>query len=221
MIRGTNRQRGLVGWCVSILLHLGLLCFGASLLIQHARFEVEAGKTSTEIEFAVEPVPLVAPPPARVAIPLPQARPVPTPEPVTPDNVPTPKLIVGPPPQSPVPLTKPQLSAHPTPRKAAPVQKSSNTSKGAIQAQPDDLHNEPPDYPEDSRAAREQGTVMLRVEVSAKGEPTAVTILKTSGYFRLDQAARRAVQHWKFHPAMTAGLAGSSEADVPVCFKLR
>jgi protein TonB len=83
------------------------------------------------------------------------------------------------------------------------------------------LHNKPPEYPEESRIAHEQGVVILRVEVTATGEPAAVSILKSSGYFQLDQTARRAVQHWKFHPAMTAGIPVSSEADVPVHFKLQ
>jgi len=105
--------------------------------------------------------------------------------------------------------------------KASPVKEATSASKGAIQAQPDELHNEPPEYPEDSRATREQGTVIFRVEVTAAGEPATISILKSSGYFRLDQAARRAVQHWKFHPGMTAGIPVSSEADVPVHFKLQ
>jgi protein TonB len=104
--------------------------------------------------------------------------------------------------------------------KAALANETSTASRGAVEAQPDDLHNEPPAYPEDSRTAREQGVVILRVEVTAAGEPSTVNILKSSGYFRLDQAARRAVQHWKFHPALTAGIAVSSEADVPVHFRL-
>jgi protein TonB len=76
-------------------------------------------------------------------------------------------------------------------------------------------------YPEESRIAQEQGIVMLRVEVTAAGEPVSVSILKSSGFFRLDQAARRAVQHWKFHPGMTAGIPVPSEAEVPVHFKLQ
>jgi len=117
--------------------------------------------------------------------------------------------------------TKPQSSRSPAPLKASSAKEASSASKGAIQAQPDELHNEPPEYPEESRAAREQGTVVLSVEVTAGGEPATVSILKSSGYFRLDQAARHAVQHWKFHPAMTAGIPVSSEADVPVHFRLQ
>jgi protein TonB len=53
------------------------------------------------------------------------------------------------------------------------------------------------------------------------GAALSVHILKSSGYFRLDQAARRAVEHWRFHPGMTAGISVSSEADVPIRFTLQ
>jgi protein TonB len=61
----------------------------------------------------------------------------------------------------------------------------------------------------------------LRVQVTAAGEPASVNILNSSGFFRLDQAARRAVMDWKFHPGRAAGLPVPSEVDVPVHFKLQ
>ncbi len=97
---------------------------------------------------------------------------------------------------------------------------TSRASRGAIDAQPDELHNAPPEYPEAARVAHEEGTVILRVEVSAGGTPTHVSIQQSSGYSQLDRAAREAIEHWKFHPALVAGMPVSSEADVPVHFKL-
>jgi periplasmic protein TonB len=213
MFESTDRQRGLVGWSVSVLLHAGLLIFGAIWLIHPARFHVEPGKTSTEIDliFTTAPVPVTTPP----------ARPAPVPEPIKPQVTTKPEPIFTPPIPS---IVAPAKSQPPKPLmlpRPAYTQETSSTSRGAIQAQPDDLHNEPPEYPEESRIAREQGMVILQVEVAATGEPASVSILKSSGYFRLDQAARRAVQNWKFHPAMTAGIPVSSEADVPVHFKLQ
>jgi protein TonB len=152
--------------------------------------------------------------------------PVPTPLPIAlpvPEKVPiaiAPELVAIPPPPSssgpsqapPKPSPKPTFIVHKT---------VTSTSKGAEQATPDEMHNEPPEYPEESQAAHEEGVVVLKVEVTAGGIPTQVIILKSSGYFRLDQAARKAVLHWKFTPAMTAGIPISSEADVPVRFKLQ
>jgi protein TonB len=208
MIVVRDRQRWATCWSVSILFHVGLLIFAVAWLTQPARFHVEPGKTSMEIDLIVEslPVPTITPPmPALppVAPTLPLVRTAPVSEPLKP-QFPTK-------PQPPKPLLSPR---------ASPVKETSSPSKGAVQAQPEELHNEPPEYPEVSRAACEQGEVILRVEVTAVGESTNVSILKSSGYFRLDQAARRAVQRWKFHPAVIAGVPVSSEADVPVHFKL-
>ena len=143
------------------------------------------------------------------------------PEPVKAEIAPTPEPIALPPPPSPVVQAKPQAPSPPAPTKVSPAKETSSAAKGAVQAQPDELHNEPPEYPEESRIAQEQGVVILRVEVTAAGEPASVSMLKSSGFFRLDQAARRAVQHWKFHPGTTAGIPVPSEADVPVHFKLQ
>lgn len=207
------------------MLHAGLLIFGIALLVKAARFRVEAGKTSTEMVLITETVAVTAPAPPKTEPPrvVPTPPPVPVPEPIkaviptpvkptvtalTPSIVPTIKL------QPAKPSIKPKAVV-------AKTQPSSMPFRGATEAQPDELHNEPPVYPEESRVAGEQGVVLLRVNVTAAGEASGVTILKSSGYFRLDQAARQAVQLWKFDPALRAGLPVSSEAEVPVHFQLQ
>lgn len=76
-------------------------------------------------------------------------------------------------------------------------------------------------YPRESLINREQGTVILRVLVGTDGKVQAVEIEKTSGFFRLDKAAREAVRGWTFHPAMHGGVASSAWALVPVTFNLQ
>jgi protein TonB len=222
MIESTDRQREAVGWSVSIVVHVGLLILGAAWLIQPARIQVTPGKTSTEIDFAVEapvPVPVTspptpAPPPAPVPAPQPKQA-VPIAKPVQPKAPAPPQPVVIPPPKTSVAPAKPP---HPKPPLAT---QQSSVSNRTIAAQPDELHNEPPEYPNASRAAREEGDVLLKVEVTAAGEPASVTIERSSGYSRLDHAAQHAVQHWKFHPASIAGMPLSSEIFVPVHFKLQ
>ena len=134
------------------------------------------------------------------------------------------------------PASKPALLSPPTPAPIAPARtrsekspakskpdsaaEASNASKGAIRAQPDELHNIPPVYPEESRIAHEQGTVIVHVDVTAGGNPSRVEILRSSGYFRLDDAARRAIQHWRFRPALFAGIPVASQVEIPVRFNL-
>ena len=216
----TDRQRSGMCWIISVLLHVGLLVFGAVLLIQPTRFRVEAGKTSAEMSLVIEPASIPAVDPPAIPYPRPEEQPILVPKLVEssvtprfkPSDASTSPIVVVTKVQSPKPVTKPTITM---------PAKASLAFKGAVQAQPDELRNEPPAYPEESRAAREQGVVILQVEVTVEGNPTLVSILKSSGYFRLDQAAMQAVRHWKFHPAIMAGMPVSSDVDVPVHFKLQ
>jgi len=76
-------------------------------------------------------------------------------------------------------------------------------------------------YPRESVINHEQGTVILRVLVGVDGVPQAVEIEKSSGFQRLDRAAREAVKAWSFHPAMHGGVASSAWALVPITFNLQ
>ena len=222
----------LVGWLGSILFHLFLLVFATRLLLQQPRFTVTSGETSTEIELtAAEPDPESVTPPAPPApvLPPPVIPPIPPvsipPPQVSPPDaftVPVPsKIIPALPSPPPVASSLPsKVPAKPHPIHQAATAAPSNASKGAVEAQPDDLHNDPPVYPDESRMAHEEGVVILRVEVTASGEAASVSLKQSSGFFRLDQAARQAVRHWRFHPGMVAGVPVPSEADVPVHFKL-
>jgi protein TonB len=192
MTGNQENRRHLISWSGSLLIHTVVLILGLSLLIHSAHVNVKTGKTSTEIELTIESAPQ-----AKTYLPpkLPTTQPVLKSEPNRPTHLPTPHSITS----------------------TAP----SDPAKGTTEALTDDLVNEPPTYPEESRQAHEEGLVILRVEVAESGEPVSVSILHSSGYFRLDQAARRAVQHWKFHPATASGIPIHSEVDTPVRFKLQ
>ncbi len=85
----------------------------------------------------------------------------------------------------------------------------------------DYLNNPAPVYPAQSRRLREEGRVLLRVQVSADGFPLTVDISETSGFARLDQAAREAASRWRFVPARLGDAAQVSWVTVPVQFSLR
>jgi protein TonB len=80
--------------------------------------------------------------------------------------------------------------------------------------------NRPPSYPERSRQRREQGRVLLRVEVSADGAAVAVAVAQSSGHPALDEAASMAVRQWRFIAATRGGTAVAATAEVPVVFTL-
>lgn len=70
------------------------------------------------------------------------------------------------------------------------------------------LHNPKPPYPTFSQEAGEQGVVTLLVMVEADGHPSAVDVVKSSGYSRLDRSAHETVLHqYRFIPATRGGTA--------------
>jgi len=78
-----------------------------------------------------------------------------------------------------------------------------------------------PVYPAQSRRAGEEGTGVYRVLVDAKGRPLEVSVLNSSGFPRLDEAALIAIKKWAFSPAMQAGQAVESWTRVQVKFELK
>ncbi len=85
----------------------------------------------------------------------------------------------------------------------------------------DYLENPAPAYPTLSRRLGEFGSVLLRVYVSAEGAAAQVEIRQSSGYERLDKAARDTVQRWRFVPAKQGGQGVDAWVLVPISFSLR
>lgn len=85
----------------------------------------------------------------------------------------------------------------------------------------DYLHNPKPAYPPLSLELAEQGVVELRVAVSAAGEATSVELFRSSGFPRLDRAAREAVTRWRFIPARLGSQSVAHSFVVPVHFSLK
>ena len=82
------------------------------------------------------------------------------------------------------------------------------------------LENPPPVYPPMSRQRRESGRVLLRVYVSAAGRGERVEVKASSGFERLDQAAREAVAAWRFVPARRGADPVAAWVQIPIVFVL-
>ena len=82
------------------------------------------------------------------------------------------------------------------------------------------LNNPAPIYPASAKRDGVQGKVLLLVEVSESGFAKSVNISSTSGYSSLDNAARNAVNAWKFVPAMKHGKPVVARVLIPIEFKL-
>ena len=91
---------------------------------------------------------------------------------------------------------------------------------GAVSAKPRYRSNPTPDYPLPSKRRREEGIVLLNVQVAADGTPAAVSLNRSCGHPLLDRAALDAVRRWTFEPARAAGVPVSSLVVIPVRFSL-
>jgi periplasmic protein TonB len=81
------------------------------------------------------------------------------------------------------------------------------------------LENPSPDYSEEARKAKYQGTVVLWLIVDSNGKPRDVKVARSLG-MGLDQKAIEAVRLWKFHPAMKDGSPVAVQINVEVNFHL-
>jgi protein TonB len=114
----------------------------------------------------------------------------------------------------------PALPAPPRPVPARPVASLASAASSQVEGAAADAGNRPPVYPPESRARREQGIVVLRLDVDADGRVTRVEVLASSGFPRLDEAARAAAQGWRFRPARRGGRGVASSIRQRVRFTL-
>ena len=81
--------------------------------------------------------------------------------------------------------------------------------------------NKKPIMPRMSRRMNEHGTVILRVLVKKDGTAGKIEIKDSSGFLRLDNAAKNAVRNWRFNPATINGNSIDEWYQVPISFKLK
>lgn len=76
-----------------------------------------------------------------------------------------------------------------------------------------------PTYPPAALRRGDSGTVVVRVDVDADGNPGGVTLVQRSGSRDLDRAAMDAVRDWHFRPAQRDGRPVAGSIDIPFDFK--
>lgn len=81
------------------------------------------------------------------------------------------------------------------------------------------LFSPEPEYSEEARKAKFQGTVRLALVVDERGVPAQIRIITPLG-LGLDEKAIEAVRKWKFKPGMKDGKPVAVQASVEVNFRL-
>lgn len=81
------------------------------------------------------------------------------------------------------------------------------------------LYAPDPDYSEEARKAKYQGTVVLWVVVGPDGRPRDIRVQRSLG-LGLDEKAMEAVRTWKFEPARKDGQPVAVQINVEVNFRL-
>ncbi len=89
---------------------------------------------------------------------------------------------------------------------------------GGVSA-PRAIYSPDPEFSEEARKAKYQGTVVLWLVVGPEGRPHDIRVQRSLG-MGLDEKAVEAIGRWKFEPARKDGLAVAVQISVEVTFRL-
>jgi protein TonB len=214
MIDYASRQRTprkhLVGFAVVVVLH-GLLFWAINSGL--ARKFVKVIKGPVEAVLLEETKPDIPPPPPP---PPPKNLPPPPPAYVPPVDIqvaaPTPVNAIAAVSNTPQPVAPPSpLPVQSNPAPAAPVVTAAVISASGC---------EKPEYPSASKRLEEEGTVQLKFLVGVDGKVIESAIEKSSGFRRLDEAARAGLSKCQFKPGTVDGKPQQSWASMKYTWRL-
>lgn len=193
-----SRQRAptkhLIGLGLVVLLHV-LIFWAVNSGLARKFVKIVKGPVETQlIEDAKPDLPPPPPPPPPKNLPPPPPPAYVPPVDVAVSNAPAPAAAItavsaNPPPPTPAPAPPPP---------PAPMVRVAPVINAALNCQK-------PEYPSASRRAEEEGTVQLRFLVGVDGLVTQSQIEKSSGYPRLDEAARAGLSKCQFKPGTVDG----------------
>lgn len=104
-------------------------------------------------------------------------------------------------------------------RPSAPAQPSVAPVTKTIDRPVEIVFKPTPEYTDDARSARIEGTVSLELEFTAAGDVRVLRVVRGLGH-GLDEAAQRAALRIRFKPAQSDGGAVDSRATVHITFRL-
>lgn len=181
------------------------------------------GRTQQALPPALDMAPInvallkaVASAAATVKSPAPATRQTNTPSKPAPPS-PTPQAA---PVSTPAPLLAPVVSSASNAAPATAANASAATGHSDTAAAVVSGSCAKPEYPLASRRLEEEGSVTLRFRVEANGQVSQSEVQNSSGFKRLDEAARAALSRCRFSPALAQGQATASWATLRYTWKL-
>ncbi|BAV66186.1 energy transducer TonB [Sphingobium cloacae] len=206
---GQGRRLNLPAITAIILVHAALLYA----LVQVRQHVIEAREAKLTVINLTPPPP---PPPAESPPPPPSRPEIVAPPPLVQVPAPPVPLVATTPDPVPVPIPMPVMSP---PGPPAPPAPPSIVQAGDLGTQM--VAGKPPRYPVESRRKHEQGTVVLSLTLGADGSVESIAIAQSSGFKRLDDAARDAVRGWRWKPTIRDGRPTRVRGVVEIPFVLR
>jgi periplasmic protein TonB len=141
-------------------------------------------------------------------------------------KTPPPTVFIPSPTTLPDTLVMPQLTTVLTPQESTdPYSTHSDSTGGTLQGSltPPTTKDQTirPKYPMTARRRGEEGRVILDVLVSKDGQAQTITVVASSGYKELDQAAEDALRATRFNPGERNGKPVEASARLVILFQLK
>ncbi|MBA4015605.1 MAG: hypothetical protein C0483_00305 [Pirellula sp.] len=211
---------GMVAWLGFTPPHLVTRSRRASIALQAS---IAAAPESSEDETPERPIriepqkPRVKPPPkiAEVSQPTAREEPPKSTEAVEPamnePKVSEPEIERAEMPDEPRPDDQRRQRSKTPAKTVAPVESVESASAMEVEGSQFDeppyahLYNQKPPYPQDARAQRLEGVVLLRLKISAEGAVEEAVVVESSGIASFDDSAQRTALRWRFTPARLLG----------------
>lgn len=196
---------------LTVLLHVAVV---AAFLMIREQIVTKRQERLTVVNLTPAPPP---PPASTPETPTPQQAVVVTPRPAIEIPRPSPVQLVTTP--DPVPQPVPPMPAIASP--APPAQPAPPSVVQASDLGSRMVAGKAPSYPLESRRKREQGTVVMMLTLGFDGRVADISVTRSSGFDRLDQAALSAVRKWRWEPTLRGGQPVMVKGVVEIPFVLQ
>ncbi len=191
---GEGRSVNLPAILIAVAIHV--IAITAVLLVRYEAPLKQPEKRLVTVNLMPPPPPPAkeTPPPAKPDIVAPRP-------PIQLARAPLPVVPPDPVPREPSPVAAPSPAPTPPAVTVAGPPSVVQVSKLSLNM----LSGTPPRYPVESRRKHEEGTIVLSLTLGQDGRVANISVSRSSGFDRLDQAALSAVRKWRWAPLVRDG----------------